>query len=115
MQTKLQSLKETLTDIAIGYVINFTANFVILPLAGFAVPTLGQGFAVSVMFTVLALARRYVTRRWFASKETNMEYSAYHNQRGICRDCVNIFCSHKERGTYCANQLREMEAKHKEK
>lgn len=63
-QTKLGSLIEACINVAIGFVINMAANFVILPLIGFHI-TLGQNLFIGVLYTLVSVARSYVIRRWF--------------------------------------------------
>lgn len=63
-QTKWESLKEALTNIAIGYSVNFAANLVILPLVGLPV-TLAQNLVIGICFTLVSVFRSYVIRRWF--------------------------------------------------
>jgi hypothetical protein len=66
MQTRLGSFIETAANIAIGFSINWCANLAILPLFGFHV-TGGQAFNMGLIFTVIAIVRSYVIRRWFNS------------------------------------------------
>jgi hypothetical protein len=54
-QSKLGSLIESLTNVVIGFAINWTANMLILPLFGFHV-TGGQAFGIGVFFTVISVA-----------------------------------------------------------
>lgn len=63
-QSRLGSLIESLTNVVIGFAINWTANMLILPLFGFHV-TGGQAFGIGVFFTFISVARSYVLRRWF--------------------------------------------------
>ena len=63
-QTKTASLIEALTNIFIGFSINYTANLIILPLFGFAV-TYSSAFGIVIIFTMISLVRSYVLRRWF--------------------------------------------------
>ena len=66
-QSRLGALTESLTNIAIGFSINWAANLTILPLFGFEV-TGGQAFWIGVWFTVISLIRSYVLRRWFDAR-----------------------------------------------
>lgn len=63
-QSKVKSLIETATQIAIGYLINVCMYLIILPWFGFDV-TVSQSFQVSGMFTLISLTRLYVIRRMF--------------------------------------------------
>jgi len=63
-QTKIGSVVEAISNIAVGFSINWCANMAILPLFGFHV-TGGQAFGIGVIFTGISLVRQYVLRRWF--------------------------------------------------
>lgn len=64
MQTRLESLIEALTNVAIGFGINLVANMTILPAMGFKL-SIGDGLLIGVFFTGISVARSYVLRRWF--------------------------------------------------
>lgn len=61
------SFIESLINIAIGYVINFTANLLILPLIGFHI-TVTQNLFIGLLYTIISVARSYVVRRWFEAR-----------------------------------------------
>ena len=63
-QTRLGSLIEAATNIAIGFGINWIANLAVLPLFGFHV-TPSDAVGIGLIFTAISLARSYVIRRWF--------------------------------------------------
>lgn len=65
MQTKIGSFIEAWGNVAVGFVINFTANLVILPLFGFNNLTIGKNLIIGLLYTVISVARSYVIRRWF--------------------------------------------------
>lgn len=65
-QSRRGSLAEAVTNTAIGWAINLTANMVVLPLFGFDV-TLSQAVGIGVIFTVISVARSYFVRRFFNS------------------------------------------------
>ena len=67
MQSKKMSLIESLTNIAIGFGINLTANFFIFPLFGYEI-TLKQNVDIGIWFTFVSLARSYCIRRWFTRR-----------------------------------------------
>jgi hypothetical protein len=67
MQTKKESLAEAITNVFIGYWINFCANLVILPLIGFNI-SLEQNLFIGLLYTIISVARSYVIRRFFNSK-----------------------------------------------
>lgn len=68
-QTKYQSMIESITDTGIGFIISIIATFIINKIHGIDVPV-WKNFTMTLCFTVLSLARRYVVRRWFSKKET---------------------------------------------
>jgi len=61
-QSKKFSFIESLTNIAIGYAINFVMNLVILPLFGFN-PTFSQNAKIGLLYTGVSLIRSYCLRR----------------------------------------------------
>ena len=63
MQTRLESFIEVWINVAIGFLINLLANFLILPAFGLAV-TFGQSFWIGVAFTAISIVRSYIIRRW---------------------------------------------------
>lgn len=64
MQTRLQSLAETCINTAIGYGVSTLANWLVLPLFGYAV-TIGDSMLIGVIFTFIAIIRGYFVRRLF--------------------------------------------------
>lgn len=63
-QTKLSSLLESLTNIAIGYVVALASQLVIFPQFGINV-SLETNVLIGAWFTVVSLVRSYVIRRYF--------------------------------------------------
>ena len=68
MQTKKDSLIESLTSTTIGIIIGIVLNLTILPLFGYPV-SLSDSLWISVIFTAISIIRSYIIRRWFNSKE----------------------------------------------
>ena len=68
MQSKMDSLIETPTNVGIGWFISFIANMLVLPLFGYNI-NLTDGVLISIIFTIISIIRGYVVRRWFSSKE----------------------------------------------
>lgn len=64
MQTKLQSLIETLAGTAIGFVIALCAQLFIMKLYGIP-STLQQDFFITLFFTGISILRGYAVRRLF--------------------------------------------------
>ena len=68
MQTKKQSLIETLTSVFVGWLIGVILNLTILPLFDYNI-TVIDSLWVSLIFTVVSVIRSYTIRRFFNSKE----------------------------------------------
>ena len=68
MQTKKQSLIETLTSVFAGWLIGVIINLTILPLFDYNI-TVVDSLWVSLIFTTVSVIRSYVIRRFFNSKE----------------------------------------------
>ena len=68
MQSKRESMIETLTNVSVGWFISFIANMLVLPLFGYNI-NLTDGVLISIIFTIISIVRGYVVRRWFNSKE----------------------------------------------
>ena len=63
-QSMRDSIKETWTNIAIGFGINFVANIAVLPLAGFVI-TASSALWVGAIFTAISVIRSFALRRLF--------------------------------------------------
>ena len=74
MQTKRQSLIETLTSVFVGWLIGVILNMLVLPLFDYDV-SLTDGVLISIIFTAVSVVRSYVVRRIFNSKEKVNELS----------------------------------------
>lgn len=72
MQSKKQSLIESLTSVGIGWFIGVILNMLVLPLFDYDV-SLTDGVLISIIFTAVSVIRSYVVRRWFNSKERNYD------------------------------------------
>jgi len=70
MQTKKQSLTESLTNTAIGYVISLLSLFVIFPILGIESST-SKNIVITLYFTIISIVRSYVLRRFFNNKTNN--------------------------------------------
>lgn len=64
-QSRMGSITETLINVAIGFVISFGANLIILPMFGHGSPGFLNNLRMTAVFTVLSIVRGYVIRRWF--------------------------------------------------
>lgn len=67
MQSKLESFKETLTNILIGYVTAIFSQLVIFPFFDIKLP-IDDNIQIAVWFTLISFVRSYVIRRWFNKK-----------------------------------------------
>ena len=67
MQTKRQSLIETLTSVFVGWLIGVILNMLVLPLFDYNI-TVVDSLLVSLIFTVISVVRGYLIRRFFNSK-----------------------------------------------
>ena len=64
-QTKQGSVVEAVTNILVGFGVNFGANWILLPLFGFASLTLRNNLIIGAIYTIISLIRSYVLRRIF--------------------------------------------------
>jgi len=64
MQTRLASLIESATNIAIGYIVALLSQLVVFPMFDIHV-SIQDNLAIGAWFTVISLARSYAVRRWF--------------------------------------------------
>ena len=68
MQSKKQSLIESLTSTTIGIIIGIVLNLTILPIFGYPV-SFSDSLWISLIFTIVSIIRSYIIRRFFNSKE----------------------------------------------
>jgi hypothetical protein len=67
MQTKKQSIIESLTNVGVGYLISLISLFIIFPILGIE-SSPGKNFIITFYFTVIGIARNYILRRYFNKK-----------------------------------------------
>ena len=67
MQTKKQSMIESLTSTTIGIIIGILLNLTILPIFGYPV-SVSDSLWISIIFTIVSIIRSYIIRRWFNSR-----------------------------------------------
>jgi hypothetical protein len=67
MQTKRQSIIESITNTAVGYGISLVSLFLIFPVLGIE-SSPQKNIAISAYFTVISILRGYVLRRFFNKK-----------------------------------------------
>lgn len=66
-QTKTHSLIESLTNVAIGYVVALLSQIVVFPMFNIYVP-LSDNLLIGLWFTLISIFRSYVVRRYFNKK-----------------------------------------------
>jgi uncharacterized protein (DUF2062 family) len=64
VQSRLQSLFESLANVVLGYGVALGAQLLVFPLFGIHLP-LASNLAIGVIFTVVSLIRSYLLRRFF--------------------------------------------------
>ena len=68
MQSKKHSVLEAITNIVIGFVLNFIFNHIIF--ATLSIPVSHwQNVEIGIFFTFISLTRTYLIRRWWNNKE----------------------------------------------
>lgn len=66
MQTRLMSMVETITNVAIGLIVSFLSQVVIFKLYDIHI-SLAQNLELTLYFTVVSILRSYALRRFFNS------------------------------------------------
>lgn len=66
-QSRITSLRESLTNTAWGFAISLVAQYAFLPLIGVPI-VLWQNVVFAMFMTFVSIARGYVVRRWFEKK-----------------------------------------------
>ena len=69
MQSKLQSLIESLTNILIGYLTALLSQVLIFPIFDIYV-SFQDNLLIGLYFTIISLIRSYLIRRYFNNKDT---------------------------------------------
>lgn len=64
MQTRTQSLMESIINILIGYIVAVLSQVAIFPIFGINVP-LSDNLLIGAYFTLISLIRSYAVRRYF--------------------------------------------------
>ena len=67
-QSKKQSLIETITNIAVGYLVSLASLFIIFPLLGIESST-DKNIVITLYFTVISFIRSYTLRRYFNKRK----------------------------------------------
>jgi len=64
MQSKKDSLKESITNVIIGYMVALVSQILIFPIVGVDA-SIDQNLVIGVYFTIISLLRSYLVRRYF--------------------------------------------------
>ncbi len=64
MQSRRQSMTETVASVAIGYVVALLSQLAIFPVFGLEV-TLTDNLMIGAWFTIISIIRGYYVRRFF--------------------------------------------------
>ncbi|EGV44405.1 hypothetical protein BZARG_765 [Bizionia argentinensis JUB59] len=109
MQTKKQSLTESLSNTAVGFGVSYASTFLIFPLLGIATNA-GTNLIIVIYFTIISILRGYAIRRFFNKKTTGVKRLSFaHYPDG---KLFYIHCFHCEIDTpvnedkenlYCSN------------
>ena len=67
MQTRTHSLVESLTNVAVGFVVALLSQLAIFPMFGIHVPFTAN-LQIGLWFTAISIARSYLIRRWFTRR-----------------------------------------------
>ncbi len=68
MQTKKQSLLESLANVSIGFFITMISLHIIFPILGIENHS-GKNIVITLYLTALSILRNYVLRRYFNRKQ----------------------------------------------
>lgn len=79
-QSKRMSFVESLTNVAIGYLVAVGSQVMVFPLFGIQVP-LRDNFLIGLWFTAISIVRSYVLRRFFNRQTPNNPTEKQDEQR----------------------------------
>jgi len=65
VQTKTQSLLESVLNILVGAVVAFSSQYVIFPMVGIEEISFATHLEITAWFTLISVARSYIIRRYF--------------------------------------------------
>lgn len=80
MQSKRQSLIESLTNIIVGLLISFCIQLIIYPLLNIPV-TIGENIIITFVFFISSLVRGYFIRRYFNKKHKTKKHETNKKKR----------------------------------
>ncbi|WP_429725701.1 DUF7220 family protein [Aquimarina litoralis] len=68
MQTKKESLVESLANVTVGFLVTILSLHIIFPLLGIESHS-GKNILITIYLTVLSVLRNYILRRYFNKKQ----------------------------------------------
>jgi hypothetical protein len=80
-QKRLESLVESLVNVAVGYVVAVASQVLLFPLFGIDIP-FASNLMIAIWFTVISIARSYTIRRWFNQDAHNFAVRTVKKLRG---------------------------------
>ena len=69
MQSRTQSLTETLTQITIGFTVSSLLSYFLVPIIWNIEPSMANTYKTVVLFTTISLIRSYIVRRAFNRRD----------------------------------------------
>ena len=66
-QSKRESLRESITNVAIGYSVAVLSQLLIFPIYDIHT-TLSENFGIAFYFTIISITRSYCVRRYFTTR-----------------------------------------------
>ena len=79
MQSKTQSIIETITNVVIGYIVALLSQLAVFPLFDIHIP-LSSNIMIGVWFTGIGLVRGYFVRRYFNWRHRHADTAKQTNQ-----------------------------------
>jgi len=79
MQTRLQSFVESTINVLLGWIVALILQLFIFPLYGIHVP-ISTNIQISIIFTIAAILRSYLIRRYFNNKIHNLAVKLVHDK-----------------------------------
>lgn len=67
MQSRKHSALESVTNVAVGYLVALASQLAVFPMFGIHVP-LTDNLLIGAWFTAISLVRSYAIRRWFTRR-----------------------------------------------
>lgn len=67
MQSRKNSIKESMVNVAVGYIVALASQLVVFPIVGIQ-STINQNLKIGFYFTAISLIRGYIIRRIFNKK-----------------------------------------------